>query len=56
MNPCGWASGFIRAGDAKAVPAALAERAQGRQPLRITLIPGAWLGHDTDKKLTQAGC
>ncbi|CAH2810496.1 MAG: Acetyl-CoA hydrolase [uncultured Caballeronia sp.] len=50
------ASGFTRAGDAKAVPAALAERAQREgEPLRITLVTGASLGHDTDKILTQAG-
>src|ERR1700688_174598 len=50
------ASGFTRAGDVKAVPAALAERAQREgKPLRITLVTGASLGHDTDKILTQAG-
>ncbi|WP_213781266.1 acetyl-CoA hydrolase/transferase family protein [Caballeronia sp. dw_276] len=50
------ASGFTRAGDAKAVPAALAQRAQREgKPLAITLITGASLGHDTDRKLTQAG-
>ncbi|MDE1181830.1 succinate CoA transferase [Paraburkholderia sp.] len=50
------ASGFTRAGDSKAVPAALAERAvAGGEPLRITLITGASLGHDTDRKLTEAG-
>jgi succinyl-CoA:acetate CoA-transferase len=47
-------SGFTRAGDCKAVPAALAERAR-RDPLRITLITGASLGHDTDKLLAEAG-
>lgn len=46
-------SGFTRAGDCKAVPAALAERAR-QDPLKITLITGASLGHDTDKLLTQA--
>lgn len=46
-------SGFTRAGDCKSVPAALAERA-GREPLSITLITGASLGHDTDKMLAQA--
>ena len=46
-------SGFTRAGDCKSVPAALAERA-GREPLAITLITGASLGHDTDKVLAQA--
>jgi succinyl-CoA:acetate CoA-transferase len=47
-------SGFTRAGDVKAVPAALAERAR-RDPLRITLLTGASLGNDTDKLLTEAG-
>ncbi|AZY53208.1 acetyl-CoA hydrolase/transferase family protein [Bordetella avium] len=46
-------SGFTRAGDCKAVPAALAERA-AEHPLQITLITGASLGHDTDKLLAQA--
>ncbi len=46
-------SGFTRAGDCKAVPAALAERAL-REPFSITLITGASLGHDTDKMLAQA--
>jgi succinyl-CoA:acetate CoA-transferase len=50
------ASGFTRAGDVKAVPAALAERVQREgQSLRVTLVTGASLGHDTDKILTQAG-
>ncbi len=49
-------SGFTRAGDAKAVPAALAERARTESaPLRITLVTGASLGHDTDRMLTEAG-
>jgi succinyl-CoA:acetate CoA-transferase len=47
-------SGFTRAGDAKALPAALAERAR-TEPLRITLLTGASLGNDTDKLLTEAG-
>jgi succinyl-CoA:acetate CoA-transferase len=47
-------SGFTRAGDAKAVPLALAERAR-RDPLQITLMTGASLGGDVDKVLTQAG-
>ncbi len=50
------ASGFTRAGDAKAVPVALAERArQEGKPLRITLMTGASLGHDVDRTLTEAG-
>jgi succinyl-CoA:acetate CoA-transferase len=49
------ASGFTRAGDAKAVPVALAERArQQDEPLRITLMTGASLGHDVDRMLTEA--
>jgi succinyl-CoA:acetate CoA-transferase len=47
-------SGFTRAGDAKAVPLALAERARSA-PLAITLITGASLGGETDAALTQAG-
>lgn len=47
-------SGFTRAGEAKAVPRALAERAR-RQPLQISLMTGASLGNDLDKQLTEAG-
>jgi succinyl-CoA:acetate CoA-transferase len=47
-------SGFTRAGDAKAVPAALARRAH-RTPLHIGLMTGASLGHDTDRLLSEAG-
>ncbi|MQT13588.1 acetyl-CoA hydrolase/transferase family protein [Segnochrobactrum spirostomi] len=47
-------SGFTRAGEAKAVPLALAERAK-REPLKITLITGASLGNDLDKTLSEAG-
>ena len=46
-------SGFTRAGDGKAVPACIAARA-ARSPLKITLITGASLGHDTDKALAEA--
>ncbi len=46
-------SGFTRAGDAKAVPVAMAARA-ATDPFRITLITGASLGHDVDKLLTEA--
>ena len=46
-------SGFTRAGDCKAVPFALAERA-AREPLSITLMTGASLGNDIDKVLTDA--
>lgn len=47
-------SGFTRAGDAKVVPMALAERARHEQ-LKITLLTGASLGSDVDKTLTEAG-
>ncbi|WP_277373243.1 acetyl-CoA hydrolase/transferase family protein [Pseudomonas sp. AA-38] len=47
-------SGFTRAGEAKAVPLALAERAR-QQPLSISLMTGASLGNDLDKQLTEAG-
>ncbi|MDH0896295.1 MULTISPECIES: acetyl-CoA hydrolase/transferase family protein [unclassified Pseudomonas] len=47
-------SGFTRAGEAKAVPRALAERARTR-PLQISLMTGASLGNDLDKQLTEAG-
>ncbi len=47
-------SGFTRAGEAKAVPRALAERAKA-QPLQISLMTGASLGNDLDKQLTEAG-
>ncbi|RJF96982.1 acetyl-CoA hydrolase/transferase family protein [Noviherbaspirillum cavernae] len=47
-------SGFTRAGDAKAMPAALAERA-GHEPLRLTLITGASLGNGSDGLMAEAG-
>ncbi|RZI40538.1 acetyl-CoA hydrolase/transferase family protein [Herbaspirillum sp. HC18] len=47
-------SGFTRAGDAKVVPLALAERAK-KERLKITLMTGASLGSDVDKTLTEAG-
>lgn len=51
-------SGFTRAGEAKAVPMALATRAKqahGRgEPLKITLITGASLGNDLDKQMAEA--
>lgn len=47
-------SGFTRAGDAKAVPLAMAQRAK-THPFRISLITGASLGHDVDRVLTEAG-
>ena len=47
-------SGFTRAGDCKVVPIALAERAE-LEPVRITLVTGASLGHGTDRILAEAG-
>lgn len=47
-------SGFTRAGDAKALPIAIAERA-AKEPIRITLMTGASLGNNIDKILTEAG-
>lgn len=47
-------SGFTRAGEAKAVPQALAARAR-ISPLQISLMTGASLGNDLDKQLTEAG-
>ena len=46
-------SGFTRAGEAKAVPMALAARAK-TDPLQITLVTGASLGNDLDKTLAEA--
>ncbi|MEN6542169.1 acetyl-CoA hydrolase/transferase family protein [Parvibaculum sp.] len=46
-------SGFTRAGEAKAVPLALAERAR-REPMKITLMTGASLGNDLDKTFAEA--
>lgn len=47
-------SGFTRAGEAKAVPRALAEKAK-LNPMKINLMTGASLGNDLDKILTEAG-
>lgn len=47
-------SGFTKAGDSKVVLPALAERAKV-DPLKVTLITGASLGHGTDGKLAEAG-
>lgn len=46
-------SGFTRAGEAKEVPRALAERAL-EEPFSITLMTGASLGNDLDRLLTEA--
>ncbi|MFG1296280.1 acetyl-CoA hydrolase/transferase family protein [Xanthobacter variabilis] len=51
-------SGFTRAGEAKAVPMALAARAKEAhakgEPLKVTLITGASLGNDLDKQMAEA--
>lgn len=47
-------SGFTKAGDCKALPAALAERAR-EEGLSLTLITGASLGNDNDGMMAEAG-
>jgi len=47
-------SGFTRAGDAKAVPMALVERAK-KESFKINLYTGASLGSDTDRLFAEAG-
>jgi succinyl-CoA:acetate CoA-transferase len=47
-------SGFTRAGDAKAIPVALVERAR-REPLSLTLMTGASLGNGSDGLMAEAG-
>lgn len=49
-------SGFTKAGDSKAVLMALAERAEKvhPEPLKVTLMTGASLGHGTDGALAEA--
>ncbi|MBV2181293.1 MAG: succinate CoA transferase [Castellaniella sp.] len=47
-------SGFTRAGDCKALPAALARRA-AHETLRLNLITGASLGNDSDGLMAEAG-
>jgi succinyl-CoA:acetate CoA-transferase len=47
-------SGFTRAGDAKALPAALVERSR-QTPLQLTLLTGASLGNDSDGLMANAG-
>lgn len=51
---CVGMSGFTRAGDLKAIPRALAERAK-EEPFKITLMTGASTGEDCDSPLTEAG-
>jgi succinyl-CoA:acetate CoA-transferase len=47
-------SGFTRAGDAKAVPTALIERAK-IEPLKLNIFTGASLGSDIDKLMAEVG-
>jgi len=47
-------SGFTRAGDAKAVPTALIERAKA-EPLKVNIFTGASLGSDIDKLMAEVG-
>lgn len=47
-------SGFTRAGDAKAVPTALVERAK-LEDLKVNIFTGASLGSDIDKLMAEAG-
>mgnify|MGYP001470669465 CR=1 FL=1 len=48
-------SGFTRAGDAKAVPTALVERAENGENFKVNVFTGASLGSDIDKMLAEAG-
>ncbi|WP_134687276.1 acetyl-CoA hydrolase/transferase family protein [Brevibacillus migulae] len=47
-------SGFTRAGDAKAVPMALAARAEDK-PFKVNVYTGASLGSDIDKVMAEVG-
>lgn len=47
-------SGFTRAGDAKAVPHALIDRAKNEQ-FKVNVFTGASLGSDTDRLMAEAG-
>src|SRR5699024_2700516 len=47
-------SGFTRAGDAKAVPMALIERAKS-EAFKVDVYTGASLGSDIDKEMADAG-
>lgn len=47
-------SGFTRAGDVKAVPMALVERAEAEK-FKVNVFTGASLGSDIDKKLAESG-
>lgn len=48
-------SGFTRAGDAKAVPTALVERANNGEKFKVNVYTGASLGSEIDKLLVEAG-
>ncbi|GGN50678.1 acetyl-CoA hydrolase/transferase family protein [Oceanobacillus indicireducens] len=48
-------SGFTRAGDAKAVPRALVERAKDGEDIKVNVYTGASLGSDIDKMIAEAG-
>jgi len=47
-------SGFTKAGDAKAVPHALINRAQ-KKPFKVNVFTGASLGSDIDTKMAEVG-
>ena len=47
-------SGFTRAGDVKAVPVALADRAK-TEDFKVNVYTGASLGSDVDKLFAEAG-
>lgn len=47
-------SGFTRAGDSKAMPVALANKAAHYGPLHLTLLTGASLGNDSDGLMSQS--
>lgn len=47
-------SGFTRAGDAKAVPHALVERAK-KESIKVNILTGASLGAEVDSLISQAG-
>ncbi|MEG0381551.1 MAG: acetyl-CoA hydrolase, partial [Kurthia sp.] len=48
-------SGFTRAGDAKAVPLALVDRANAGEKFKVNVFTGASLGSDIDAKMADAG-
>ncbi len=48
-------SGFTRAGDAKAVPTALVERANNGEAFKVNVYTGASLGSNIDRMFAEAG-